>query len=185
MCVARFCEVETFADRQWRESLNLPSASPRLHRCYLPAAHPVQIFSPIHHHTVIEGDFRLGFLTSRVSCLAEVVGGEAGAGGASLLLRRWATKKAGGSTQNGRDSKPKNLGVKKYGGQVRNLCIFSLSFRPLWRKKDFSSYHSLVALCRIIGSLLKQHLRISNRIRKPPYFYSEENYVRFLVIRKP
>jgi large subunit ribosomal protein L27 len=33
------------------------------------------------------------------------------------MFRRWATKKAGGSTQNGRDSKPKNPGVKKYGGQ--------------------------------------------------------------------
>jgi large subunit ribosomal protein L27 len=29
-----------------------------------------------------------------------------------------ATKKAGGSTRNGRDSKPKYLGVKRYGGQV-------------------------------------------------------------------
>jgi large subunit ribosomal protein L27 len=29
-----------------------------------------------------------------------------------------ATKKAGGSTKNGRDSKPKYLGVKRYGGQV-------------------------------------------------------------------
>jgi large subunit ribosomal protein L27 len=28
-----------------------------------------------------------------------------------------ATKKAGGSTRNGRDSKPKNLGVKIYGGE--------------------------------------------------------------------
>lgn len=28
-----------------------------------------------------------------------------------------AHKKAGGSTQNGRDSNPKNLGVKRYGGQ--------------------------------------------------------------------
>lgn len=28
-----------------------------------------------------------------------------------------ATKKAGGSTRNGRDSKPKYLGVKRYGGQ--------------------------------------------------------------------
>eukprot|EP00897_Mesotaenium_endlicherianum_P009428 jgi/Mesen1/8513/ME000480S07871 len=35
-----------------------------------------------------------------------------------LVFRRWATKKAGGSTQNGRDSMPKNLGVKKYGGQT-------------------------------------------------------------------
>jgi large subunit ribosomal protein L27 len=29
-----------------------------------------------------------------------------------------AHKKAGGSTRNGRDSKPKYLGVKAYGGQV-------------------------------------------------------------------
>jgi large subunit ribosomal protein L27 len=29
-----------------------------------------------------------------------------------------ATKKAGGSTSNGRDSNPKMLGVKRYGGQV-------------------------------------------------------------------
>jgi large subunit ribosomal protein L27 len=31
---------------------------------------------------------------------------------------RTATKKAGGSTKNGRDSKGKHLGVKKFGGQV-------------------------------------------------------------------
>lgn len=30
---------------------------------------------------------------------------------------RWASKKAGGSTQNGRDSNPKYRGVKRYGGQ--------------------------------------------------------------------
>ena len=35
-------------------------------------------------------------------------------GGATV---RFATKKAGGSTKNGRDSNPKYLGVKKYGGQ--------------------------------------------------------------------
>lgn len=29
-----------------------------------------------------------------------------------------AHKKAGGSTQNGRDSNPKYLGIKRYGGQV-------------------------------------------------------------------
>ena len=29
-----------------------------------------------------------------------------------------AHKKAGGSTRNGRDSNPKNLGVKRYGGQT-------------------------------------------------------------------
>eukprot|EP00249_Psilotum_nudum_P005828 c19249_g1_i1 orf=226-693(-) len=46
---------------------------------------------------------------------SDVAGGEAG--GITLLFRRWATKKAGGSSQNGRDSLPKNLGVKKFGGQ--------------------------------------------------------------------
>jgi len=38
--------------------------------------------------------------------------------GLSLMFRRWATKKSAGSTKNGRDSKPKNLGVKKFGGEV-------------------------------------------------------------------
>ncbi|KAH7330761.1 hypothetical protein KP509_20G000500 [Ceratopteris richardii] len=42
---------------------------------------------------------------------------ETNAGGLNLLFKRWATKKAGGSTSNGRDSKPKNLGVKKFGGE--------------------------------------------------------------------
>ncbi|KAL8218046.1 hypothetical protein R6Q57_021419, partial [Mikania cordata] len=31
--------------------------------------------------------------------------------------RHWATKKTAGSTKNGRDSKPKYLGVKKFGGE--------------------------------------------------------------------
>lgn len=38
--------------------------------------------------------------------------------GLSLMFKRWATKKTAGSTKNGRDSKPKNLGVKKFGGEV-------------------------------------------------------------------
>ncbi|KAL6194144.1 hypothetical protein ACLB2K_035228 [Fragaria x ananassa] len=37
--------------------------------------------------------------------------------GLSLMFRRWASKRAAGSTKNGRDSQPKNLGVKKYGGE--------------------------------------------------------------------
>ncbi|KAL2613691.1 hypothetical protein R1flu_025383 [Riccia fluitans] len=58
-----------------------------------------------------------GFSALRISnpSSSDVIGSEGG--GLSLLLRRWATKKAGGSTQNGRDSLPKNLGVKKSGGQ--------------------------------------------------------------------
>ncbi|KAJ0405177.1 hypothetical protein P43SY_001382 [Pythium insidiosum] len=33
------------------------------------------------------------------------------------MSRRWATKKAGGSTKNGRDSESKRLGLKKFGGE--------------------------------------------------------------------
>ncbi|GAA0145189.1 hypothetical protein Leryth_004355 [Lithospermum erythrorhizon] len=42
---------------------------------------------------------------------------DASGDGLSLMFRRWATKKTAGSTKNGRDSKPKNLGVKKFGGE--------------------------------------------------------------------
>ncbi|EEE68655.1 uncharacterized protein [Oryza sativa Japonica Group] len=38
-------------------------------------------------------------------------------GGLSLIFKRWATKKTAGSTKNGRDSNPKYLGVKKFGGE--------------------------------------------------------------------
>jgi large subunit ribosomal protein L27 len=34
-----------------------------------------------------------------------------------LAQVRWATKKAGGSTKNGRDSNPKFLGVKRFGNE--------------------------------------------------------------------
>lgn len=44
-------------------------------------------------------------------------GSNASGGGLNLILRRWASKKTAGSTKNGRDSKPKNLGVKKFGGE--------------------------------------------------------------------
>lgn len=42
------------------------------------------------------------------------------------ILFRCATKKAGGSTKNGRDSAGKRLGVKKYGGEY-GLKIISLN----------------------------------------------------------
>ncbi|XP_008783499.1 50S ribosomal protein L27-like [Phoenix dactylifera] len=38
-------------------------------------------------------------------------------GGLTLIFRRWASKKTAGSTKNGRDSNPKYLGVKKFGGE--------------------------------------------------------------------
>ncbi|KZV17738.1 hypothetical protein F511_01547 [Dorcoceras hygrometricum] len=51
--------------------------------------------------------------TTPVYSSANDVSGE----GLSLIFRRWATKKTAGSTKNGRDSLPKNLGVKKFGGE--------------------------------------------------------------------
>lgn len=42
-----------------------------------------------------------------------------------MILRRWASKKTAGSTKNGRDSKPKNLGVKKFGGEVSENVHYS------------------------------------------------------------
>jgi large subunit ribosomal protein L27 len=38
---------------------------------------------------------------------------------ASRVFVRWASKKQGGSTSNGRDSQPKFLGLKAGGGEVR------------------------------------------------------------------
>ena len=52
------------------------------------------------------------------SVYADVSGSNAGP--LTLVFRRWATKKAAGSTQNGRDSHPKFLGVNKFGGQVNS-----------------------------------------------------------------
>lgn len=43
---------------------------------------------------------------------------DASGAGLALVFRRWATKKTAGSSKNGRDSKPKFLGVKKFGGEV-------------------------------------------------------------------
>jgi large subunit ribosomal protein L27 len=33
-------------------------------------------------------------------------------------------KKTGGSTKNGRDSNPKYLGVKKFGGEVQHSIVY-------------------------------------------------------------
>ena len=50
---------------------------------------------------------------------------ELSGGGLALVFRRWATKKTAGSTKNGRDSNPKNLGVKKFGGEVSWFVPFN------------------------------------------------------------
>lgn len=38
-------------------------------------------------------------------------------GGLVVVARRWATKKSGGSTRNGKDSPGQRLGVKKFSGE--------------------------------------------------------------------
>ncbi|CAI5972681.1 unnamed protein product [Closterium sp. NIES-65] len=56
----------------------------------------------------------------------KLIHGLSPAGAWLLVQQRSATKKAMGSTQNGRDSQPKHLGVKKSGGQVRRACGFAM-----------------------------------------------------------
>lgn len=41
-----------------------------------------------------------------------------------LIWKRWATKKSGGGSKNGRDSNPKYLGIKKFGGETVVPGIF-------------------------------------------------------------
>jgi large subunit ribosomal protein L27 len=61
-----------------------------------------------------------------------------------------AHKKAGGSTRNGRDSNPKYLGVKRYGGQVINAGTIIIrqrgtKFHP-GRNVGVGKDHTLYAL---------------------------------------
>ena len=61
-----------------------------------------------------------------------------------------AHKKAGGSTRNGRDSNPKYLGIKRYGGQVINAGTIILrqrgtKFHP-GRHVGIGKDHTLYAL---------------------------------------
>ena len=50
-------------------------------------------------------------------------------GGLNMIFRRWATKKTAGSTKNDRDSNPKYLGVKKFGGEVPLRILHSDSLK--------------------------------------------------------
>lgn len=61
-----------------------------------------------------------------------------------------AHKKAGGSTRNGRDSNPKYLGVKRYGGQIINAGTIIIrqrgtKFHP-GRHVGIGKDHTLYAL---------------------------------------
>lgn len=62
-----------------------------------------------------------------------------------------AHKKAGGSTRNGRDSKPKYLGIKRYGGQQVNAGEILVrqrgtKFHP-GTHVGLGNDHTLYALC--------------------------------------
>ena len=61
-----------------------------------------------------------------------------------------AQKKGGGSTRNGRDSQPKMLGVKKFGGEVINAGSIIVrqrgtKFHPVVNV-GIGKYHTLFAL---------------------------------------
>lgn len=67
-----------------------------------------------------------------------------------------AHKKAGGSTRNGRDSNPKYLGIKRYGGQVINAGTIIVrqrgtQFHP-GRHVGIGKDHTLYAL--VTGTVL-------------------------------
>ena len=51
-----------------------------------------------------------------------------------------ATKKAGGSTQNGRDSVSKRLGVKRYGGQIVNAGEVLVRQKGFWYRPGQNTY---------------------------------------------
>ncbi|GER50366.1 phenylalanine--tRNA ligase alpha subunit [Striga asiatica] len=57
------------------------------------------------------------FMTYSSDSVSPLLHNNASGDGLSLVFKRWATKKTAGSTKNGRDSLPKNLGVKKFGGE--------------------------------------------------------------------
>ena len=53
-----------------------------------------------------------------------------------------ATKKAGGSTQNGRDSISKRLGVKRFGGQVVRAGEVLIRQKGSWYRPGPNTYMS-------------------------------------------
>ena len=54
---------------------------------------------------------------------------------------RWATKKAGGSTKNGRDSNPKFLGVKKFGNEFVKAGAIIIRQRGMKYRFDPATCH--------------------------------------------
>jgi large subunit ribosomal protein L27 len=80
-----------------------------------------------------------------------------------------AHKKAGGSTSNGRDSNPKYLGIKRYGGQIVNAGEIILrqrgtKFHPgrnVGVGKDYTLY-ALIAGTVVFGRKGALHKRCVN-----------------------
>ena len=82
-----------------------------------------------------------------------------------------AQKKGGGSTRNGRDSQPKMLGVKKFGGEVINagsiiVCQRGTKFHP-GTNVGIGKDHTLFALVdgqvsfAVKGALNKQTVNVT------------------------
>ena len=67
-----------------------------------------------------------------------------------------ATKKAGGSSRNGRDSAGRRLGVKKYGGQLVNPGNIIIRQRGT---KIFPGEHVKMGRDHSIFSLVKGHVK--------------------------
>ena len=67
-----------------------------------------------------------------------------------------ATKKAGGSSRNGRDSAGRRLGVKKYGGQLVNPGNIIVRQRGT---KIFHGEHVKMGRDHSIFSLVKGHVK--------------------------
>ncbi|KAL5230867.1 hypothetical protein ABZP36_029643 [Zizania latifolia] len=82
-------------------------------------------------------------------------------GGMSMVFKRWATKKCAGSTKNGRDSNPKYLGVKKFGGEV-NLHIVLMQTRNTLSWITSSEFALMISycLCYICFLIMRNKWRI-------------------------
>ena len=78
-----------------------------------------------------------------------------------------ATKKAGGSTRNGRDSNPKYLGVKKFGGEhviAGNIIIRQRGTKVHPGKnvgmgKDHTLFAKIEAVCDLAARELEEKLQ--------------------------
>jgi len=96
--------------------------------------------------------------TSGILEQAEVLGSAS-----SLTFVRWATKKQGGSSNNGRDSNPKFLGIKKYGGEyVKAGNIIARQRGTKWHPGDNCGIgvdHTLFALIEGKVHFTDNHLK--------------------------